>query len=160
MNLSYFNKQYGKLDQSIDYLEQAAATVEPTVMTRNGLATVHLNLGLLYSERGNRAQAERNLVRSVELWPRAVGSYHLGIFYFSQARFEDARRMLEQVSRQVPPGYAPIRASLGAVYERLGDPERARIEYSRYLELALPNAPDRANVQQRLSALGGAPLAN
>ena len=160
MNLSYFNKQYGRLDQAIDYLEQAAAAIEPSTSTRNGLATVHLNLGLLYSERGNRAQAEKNLVRSVELWQRAVGSYHLGMFYFSQARFEDARSMLEQVSRQVPPGYAPIRASLGALYERLGEPDRARAEYSRYLELALPNAPDRANVQQRLSALSGGPRAN
>lgn len=160
MNLSYFNKQYGRLDQSIDYLEQAAAAVEPSTRTRNGLATVHLNLGLLYSERGNKSQAEKNLVRSVELWPRAVGSYHLGMFYFSEARFEDARRMLEQVSRQVPPAYAPIRALLGAVYERLGEPDRARAEYSRYLQLALPNAPDRANVLQRLSALGGDPRRN
>ncbi|MFY9609794.1 MAG: tetratricopeptide repeat protein [Blastocatellia bacterium] len=160
MNLSYFHKHYGKLDQAIDYLEQAVAAIEPSPMTRNGLATVHLNLGLLYSERKNSAQAEEHLVRSVELWSRAVGAYHLGMLYFNQARFEEARRMLEQVAGQVPPRYAPIRATLGAVYERLGDTDRARAEYSRYLELALPNAPDRANVQERLSALTGASRPN
>ncbi|HSF23447.1 MAG TPA: tetratricopeptide repeat protein [Blastocatellia bacterium] len=153
MNLSYFHKHYGKLDQAIDYLEQAVAAIEPSPMTRNSLATVHLNLGLLYSERKNPVLAEKNLVRSVELWSRAVGAYHLGMLYFNQSRFEEASRMLEQVAVQVPPRYAPIRATLGAVYERLGETDRARAEYARYLEIALPNAPDRAIVQQRLSAL-------
>lgn len=160
MNLSFFNKQYGKLDQAISYLEQAATAIESSPLTRTGLATVHLNLGLLYSERKNPQEAEGNLVRSVELWSRPAGAYHLGMLYFNQARFEEARRMLEQVAGQVPPGYAPIRASLGAVYERLGDTDRARAEYTRYLELALPNAPDRGNVQQRLSALTGGSRAN
>jgi tetratricopeptide (TPR) repeat protein len=114
-----------------------------------------VNLGLLYSERKNLAQAEKNLVRSVELWPRAVGTFNLGKFYLAQERYEAARDSFEQAAGQAPPRYAPIRASLGAVYEHLGDTSRACEEYSRYLELALPNAPDRVGVQQRFSALCG-----
>ncbi|MEK6300662.1 MAG: tetratricopeptide repeat protein [Acidobacteriota bacterium] len=155
MNLSYFSKHNGKLDQAIDYLEQARAAIELSPATRNGLATVHVNLGLLYSERKDMARAEKNLLRSVELWPRAVGTYNLGMFYIARGRYEAARDALEQAAGQAPPRYAPIRASLGAVYEHLGDISRACAEYSRYLELALPNAPDRTNVQQRLSVLCG-----
>src|SRR6185295_11285650 len=73
LNLSYFSKQNGRLDQAVDYLEQAKTTIQPSPLTRTGLATIHLNLGLLYAERKDLVRAEKNLVRSVELWPRPVG---------------------------------------------------------------------------------------
>jgi len=155
-NLSYFNKQYGKLDQAVDYLEQAISVVEVSPMTRNNLATVHLNLGLLYSDRKDTVRAEENMRRSVELWSRGVGWHSLGMFYLNQQRYEEAKDAFEQAARQVPPRYAAIHASLGTVYERLGDTARARAEYSRYLALALPNAAERGDVQKRLSALSGA----
>ena len=155
-NLSYFNKQYGKLDQAVDYLEQAISVVEVSPMTRNNLATVHLNLGLLYSDRKDAVRAEENMRRSVELWSRGVGWHNLGMFYLNQQRYEEAKDAFEQAAGQVPPRYAAIHASLGTVYERLGDTARARAEYSRYLALALPNATERGEVQKRLSALSGA----
>lgn len=60
--------------------------------------------------------------------------------------------MYELTQSQTSPKYAPLLLKLGRRYDRLGQVERARVEYNKYLDLA-PNANDRGEVFRRLMQL-------
>lgn len=151
--LSYFSKQLGRTDEAIAYLEQAIAKVAVTPVTRNPLATVYLNAGLLYGQKKEAERAEAHIKQSLELRDRAVGNYHVGYYYFSQERYEEALPYYEKAVQQLPPNYAPIHLSIAVVYEKLGQTDRALTEYRRYLQLAPPTVPDRSKVQMALRQL-------
>jgi protein O-mannosyl-transferase len=153
LNLSYFTRASGKLDKSIEYLETARAEIVEGPMTRHNLATVHLNLGLLYAQRKDFGRAEESLLKSIEFLPRPVAWHYTGLFYFEHKRFEDARVMFDKIASSTPHWFAPIHIRLGQTYEGLNQPDRARAEYEKYLELAPVEFPDRKNVQNRLRYL-------
>lgn len=158
LNMSYFSTQQGNLDNAIEYLEQAISEITPSPRTNSNLATIHLNLGLLYAQRKDIQRAEQNTRKSIELWPRAVGWYYTGTMYFQLERYEESLAMYEEVTHHVPRTFAPIQLSLGAVYERLNRKDEARAAYSRYLDLAPQEAPEREGVLKRIGELrGGAP---
>ena len=150
MNLSYFSTQQGNLDKAIEYLEQAKSAITPNPITRCNLATIYLNLGLLYAQRKDFQRAEENTRESIELWPRAVGWYYAGLMYFQFERYDQTLEMYREVIRHVPPNYAPIHLSIGAVYERLNRMDEALAEYNKYLDLAPPDAADRPLVEQKI----------
>ena len=150
--LSYFARASGKLDKSIEYLERGTSTATETPITRFKLATMYLNLGLLQSQAKNNADAERSMLRSLEIWPRATGLFYVGQFYFDQGRYEEALTMFEGALSTVPRRFAPIHLRLGWTYDKLGQTANARTEYLKYLELS-PNASDAAEVNRRLSQL-------
>jgi tetratricopeptide (TPR) repeat protein len=150
--LSYISNATGRPDQAIDYLEQGAASVREGPVTSHRLATLELNLGLLYERRKNFDRAEQTLLKSIETWPRAVGWYPTGQFYLVVGRFEDARRMFEQSRGDLPGRFAPIHLKLGRSYDGLGQVPEPKAEYEKYLELA-PAAKDRAEVSRRLAEL-------
>lgn len=150
--LSYISNATGRLDQAIDYLEQGAASVREGPVTSHRLATLELNLGLLYERRKNFDRAEQTLLKSIEIWPRSVGWYTTGQFYLDVGRFEDARKMFEQSRGDLPGRFAPIHLKLGRSYDGLGQVAEAKAEYEKYLELA-PAAKDRAEVMHRLAEL-------
>ncbi|HTF37038.1 MAG TPA: tetratricopeptide repeat protein, partial [Blastocatellia bacterium] len=158
LTLSYFARMSGKLDKACGYLEDGISAVSEGTMTRHDLATIHLNLGLLYGQRKMFERGEQQLLRSIAISPRAVAWYHTGQFYFDQGRFEDARAMFEQTLEHVPRWFAPIHLRLGLTYEALTDTSRAELEFEKYLELAPPDAPDRDGVRKHLMEMrGGAP---
>ena len=152
-SLSFFSKQFGKLDESIAYLEQARDRVPLTPLTRRELATLYLNLGLQYGEKKDRGRAEEHLVKSLDLWDRPAGQYYTGIYYFGQERYEEALPYYEKALAQLPPAFAPIRLSIAVVYEKTGQKEKAIAFYNHYLRLAPAAAPDRPQVVQAIQAL-------
>ena len=159
MNLSYFANQSGKVDKACEYLETAIATIpEEDANYRNDLATIYLNLGMLYGQRKMFDRAEQSLLRSIEVSPRAVAWYYTGQFYLEQGRLDDALAMYQRTLKEVPAWFAPVHLKLGIVYENLGDSSRAQSEYSEYLLLA-PGAPDRDEVRNHLNGMkqGAAP---
>jgi tetratricopeptide (TPR) repeat protein len=153
LNLSYFSHRQGNLDKAIEYLEQAKSEISQNPITRSNLATIHLNVGLLYAQRKDYRRAEENIRKSIEMWSRAVGWFYAGQMYFQSDRYQEALDMYREASRHVPPKYAPIHLAVAAVYEKLGDRRRAQAEYARYLELAIPDSPDVKQVEQRLRQL-------
>ncbi|HLF84991.1 MAG TPA: tetratricopeptide repeat protein, partial [Blastocatellia bacterium] len=158
LTLSYYARMSGKLDKACEYLENGISAVPEVTMTRHDLATMYLNLGLLYGQRKMFELGEQKLLRSIEISPRAVAWYHTGQFYFDQGRFEDAREMYEQTLGHVPRWFAPIHLGLGLTYEALEDTSRAEAEFEKYLELAPAEAPDRESVRKHITSLrGGAP---
>ncbi|MBI3652673.1 MAG: tetratricopeptide repeat protein [Acidobacteria bacterium] len=154
-NLSYFAKQKGKLDEAIAFLEQARATVPLTPITHTHIATILLNLGLLYAQRGELERAETTLQESNALWSRTIGYYYTGQFYYNQGRFAEALPYYETVLRRVPENYAPIRLTLANVYDKLNQTGPALAAYHQFLELAPANAPERDQVNRRLQQLQG-----
>lgn len=155
LNLSYFARTSGKLDKACEYLEQGISAVPEGIVTRYDLATMYLNLGLLYGQRKMFERGEENLLRSIEIVPRPVAWYYTAGFYAEQGRFEDARAMYEKTIAQVPRWFAPVHMRLGLTYEALRDTQRAELEYERFLELASPDAPEREGIGKRLAELRG-----
>jgi tetratricopeptide (TPR) repeat protein len=150
--LSYFARINGKLDKSIEYLERSIAAVRETPITRFKLATIHLNLGLFKVQTKEYEEAERHMLRSLEIWPRATGWLNIGQFYFDQGRYEQALAMFEQARSTIPERYSTIHLKLGQTYDKLGRAASARVEYERFVELA-PDAAESASVKTRLSKL-------
>ncbi len=153
LSLSYRADRLGQVDQAIKYLQDAITMVPEGPLTKFKLGTVYLNLGRLYEEQKKYDVAEQYMLRSIEMWPRPVGWYYTGLNYYLQGRYERALALYEQVVQNVPPNYAPIHLSIGAVYESLNRLDDARSEYYRYLDLAPPDAPDRQLVQQKIDKL-------
>jgi tetratricopeptide (TPR) repeat protein len=154
MNLSYFTKQSGRLDKACEYLENAISTIPENAMTRQDLATIYLNLGMLYPQRKMIDAAEQSLLRSSEISPRPVAWYYTGQFYFDQGRFDDALTLYQKTFAEVPGWFAPIHLKLGLTYEGLKDLPRAEAEFNKYLALA-PDAPDQENVRKHILAMKG-----
>jgi tetratricopeptide (TPR) repeat protein len=158
MNLSYFSKQSGRLDKACEYLENAITAIPENSMTRHTLATVYLNLGLLYPQRKMFDRAEQSLLRSIEISPRAAAWYYTGQFYFDHGRFDEALAMFQKTLAEVPGWFAPVHLKLGLTYEGLKDLSRAEAEFNKYLALA-PDAPDQDGVKKHIVAMkaGAAP---
>lgn len=152
VNLSYFASASGKLDQAIEYLQQAKSSLPEGPERRFFLGRLHHDLGLLYEARKNFDLAEENLRTALEVLPTLPHRFDLGEFYFDRGRYEEALEMFEETSRRVPAWFAPIHLRLARTYDRLGQRERARPEYKKYLELS-PAAKDRDEVWKRLSQL-------
>jgi tetratricopeptide (TPR) repeat protein len=153
MNLSFYSRIAGKLDKAIEFIEQAVSTVSENPMTRYDLATAYLNLGLLYGQQKDPLQAEAGLFKSITLYPRPVGWYYMGQFYFEQNRPEEALVMFERTAADVPHWFSPIHIKLGMVYEKLGRLEEAKAAYSRFLEVAPVASPDIKDVRAHLLQL-------
>jgi len=153
LNLSYYASRTGRLDRAIEYLEEGVSKIPETPMTRFRLATMYLNLGLLYAQQKNFARGEENLLKSIEIWPRAVGWYYAGQFYFDQGRYDDALTMYNQTASRVTNRFAAIHLRLAWTYDKLGQPEQARASYERFLEMAPAIDENRPNVVRRISQL-------
>jgi len=153
LNLSYFARLSGKLDKSCEILEDGISAVPDGTMTHHDLATMYINLGLLYQQRKMFDLAEETLLRSAQISPRPVAWYYIGQFYFDQGRFEEARTHYEQTLATVPRWFAPIHLKLGLTYEALKDMVRAQTEYEKYLELSPSDAPDRDATSKHIEDL-------
>jgi tetratricopeptide (TPR) repeat protein len=152
INLSQFAYNAGKLDAAIEYLEQARSAVGERLQKRGYLSRINHDLGLLYDEQKKPDLAESCLKQAVELLPYPQNWLALGNFYFDKTRYEEALVMYELTQSGTSAKYAPLHLKLGRTYDRLGQIERARAEYNKYLDLA-PDAKDRSDVFRRLSQL-------
>jgi len=157
LSLGYFARQSGKLDKACEILEEGVSTLPVNMMTREDLATMYLNLGLVYQQRKMFDLAEEKLLRSAEISPRAVAWYYTGQFYYDQRRYDEARAKFEQTLAVVPRWFAPIHLRLGMTYEALKDMSLAQSELEKYLDLAPADAPDREGASKHLQALRGVP---
>jgi len=155
--LSYVDSSTGRLDKAITDLEQGvqeadAAGLGSDQVNTYKLATMLLNLGFLYERKKEPVLAERNLLRSLEIWPRPVGWYNVAQFYVDQGNYGAARDLFEKVLANVPKRSAAIHLKLGVVYEKLGDTSRARSEYQLYVDLS-PDGTERREIARRLATL-------
>ena len=150
--LSQFAYNDGKLDSAIEYLENARSALTDGPQHRGYLARICGDLGTLYAERKDFELAESFLRRAVEVMPYPLNWFALGNYYFDRGRYAEALEMYELTEAATSKKYAPLRLKLARTYDRLGQTQRARDEYNKYLDLA-PNAKDRSEIFRRLSQL-------
>jgi tetratricopeptide (TPR) repeat protein len=144
--------QQGKIDRAIQYMEDGVKAVPPGLLRTNKLATMYLNLGLLYERQKNFDRAEKAMQKSIELWRRPAASYYLGQVYSDEGHYQQALGAYEDALSQLPRRFGPIHLKLAHVYEELGDKEVARSEYQQFIELTHdPEA--RSDAARRLSQL-------
>jgi len=157
LTLSYFARLSGKLDTACEILEEGISTIPEGLLTRPDLATMYVNLGLLYEQRKMFDIAEEKLLRSEQVSQRPVAWYYIGQFYFDRGRYDEARTKFEQTLAGVPHWFAPIHLRLALTYEALKDIPRAEEEFEKYLELAPQDAPERERTTKHLQDLKGVP---
>jgi len=153
VNLAYFARSSGNLDDAIDYLKQAISTIndDPEKLAYRGI--LHHDLGLVYEESKDFDSAEQNLRKAIEYRPSVPNIYDLGGFYFDRGQYERAPELYEDTFRRINPRFfGVIYLKLARTYDKLGQPEKARPAYEKYLELH-PNAKERTEVLRRLSQL-------
>lgn len=97
----------------------------------------------------SRAQAQEDsaTARARDLFTRGVAAYEAG-------RLDEAADLLARADTLVPS--AALAYNLGRVNERMGRVQDAVRFYRRYLRDAAPDATERASVEARIAALGGA----
>ncbi|MDJ0869998.1 MAG: tetratricopeptide repeat protein [Myxococcota bacterium] len=120
--------QLGQIDQSLARIEQAAAEEpdNPKLVRLHGIA-------LLFSGKGSLAEAK--LRRAIDLDPNDIASYQaLARYLISSRRFSES---IETYKRAVDsrPDFAPLRFTLGTLYEVSGDRELAIEQYEEAVRL-------------------------
>jgi tetratricopeptide (TPR) repeat protein len=149
VNLGYFARASGRLDEALDYVNRAKRAVTDEPEKKAYEASLNHDAGLLYEQKKDFDLAEENLRRAVELGSSAPNFYDLAGFYFDRGRYDEAREMYEEASHHAS-RFGLIHLKLGRTYDRLGQFENARPEYQMYLELT-PYAKDRGEVVRRLA---------
>jgi tetratricopeptide (TPR) repeat protein len=87
-------------------------------------------LGAAYQAGGDNARAVENYERSNAIRPDAKAYANIGIIHYSQGRFREAARALEDSVRLDPNSAQQLRY-LGDTYRQLGDPAKSREAYLR-----------------------------
>jgi tetratricopeptide (TPR) repeat protein len=152
LDLGFFAHSENRPDRTIDFLDRAGTAIPDGPLQRRYQARVYHDLGLLYRERKDYDKAESNLRLAADSLPGPNTWCDLGDFYLERGRDEEARDLFERALPEVSLKYPAIHLKLARACDRLGQRDRARSEYERYIELA-PNAPDAIDVIKRLSSI-------
>ena len=100
-----------------------------------GHAATHINLGTLYYNRQDYAQAERHYRKAVEVDPRyALAYFDLGNVLDETGRVDEAVRAYRS-ALSLAPTYADAHYNLALAYEKLRQPRRALDHWRAYVRL-------------------------
>jgi len=117
----------------------------------------HINLGTLYYNRQEYAQAERHYRSAIEIDPRyALAYFDLGNVLDETGRVQEAIQTYK-TALQLAPTYADAHYNLALAYEKLREPRRAVRHWRAYIKLdtASPWAVHARNqIQRTLQADG------
>jgi tetratricopeptide (TPR) repeat protein len=116
-----------------------AATLNPAD------ASAHYNLGLLYQQRGDRAEAARSFQRAVEIDPREIDAqYQLGRLAREENRLPEALRHFEVVIALDPThSQREVWREVGRVYYAAGQYEDALAMFGQFLSARPSDAEGR-----------------
>lgn len=116
--------------------EAARETLQGLTRQHPDLAGPFANLGLLYQQGGDTAQAAAAFDRALALQPQSSDIYNsAGVFYRSVGRFADAEAAYLQAMEHDPALAAPV-LNLAILYDLyLHRPRQALVYYRQYLEL-------------------------
>ena len=91
--------------------------------------------------------------RSVALKSEAYNQDTLALVYYKLKRYNEALEHYNQALTLAPAQLASLEGR-GDVFLALGEPQKARLDYQAYLDLA-PEGPERAEVEAKFKALTG-----
>ena len=128
-NLGVVYKELGIHDQAITELNKAVA-LNPRY------PRAYHNLGVIYQIKGDWKQATKNYEMALSLDRNHLSSYNnLGLVYRSQKRPHEAREVLEK-ALAIDPYFPQTHYNLALVLEELGEVERARFHYQKFVDSA------------------------
>ena len=111
-----------------------------------------VNMGTIYYQLRNLADAERCYRRSLEIDPEyPLAHFNLGNIYDEQGKAEDARAHY-MIALRLRPDYADAHYNLALLYERTGEPMRAVKHWRSYLKIDA-SSPWAGIARQQLESL-------
>jgi tetratricopeptide (TPR) repeat protein len=116
----------GELDEAALEFKRVLEYAPGNVSTMNNLANVYL-----YS--GRYLEAVPLYHRALELQPDEIAATNLGTAYYYLDQMEESLAAYLK-AEELEPGYPTVQNNIGDVYAKLGDPESARVWYSRAIE--------------------------
>lgn len=128
-NLGVVYKELGMYDQALAQLKKAIA-LNPRY------SRAYHNLGVVYQILGDWKQATKHYETTLSLERNHLSTYNnLGLVYRSQKRLHEAREVLEK-ALAINPYFAQTHYNFALVLEELGEGERARFHYQKFVESA------------------------
>lgn len=124
-------------------LPDARASFEKAIQLQPSFADAHNNLGVTFLQQGELAAAERelNLARKDTVYSQMPALwFNLGLVALAKGSATDAVGHLgEAIARNKE--YAPAYLNRAKAYEKMGQPDQAKADLRRYLELR-PDEPE------------------
>ncbi len=122
----------------------AAEDILNLILKDNPASTEALSaLGMLFSSRGQSAQAASVYQRLLELAPDdVVAMNNLAWILCGQGQYDSALE-LAQKGLKIAPNYVDLLDTRGLIYSQMGNMQDAIGDFNRCIELYLPNTPSR-----------------
>ena len=128
-NLGVVYKELGMYDQAVTELKKAV-TLNPRY------PRAFHNLGVIYQIKGDWKQSTKHYETALSMDRNHLSSYNnLGLVYRSQKRVHEAREVLEK-ALAINPYFPQTHYNLALVLEEMGEAERARFHYQKFVETA------------------------
>lgn len=146
-NLGVVYKELGMYEQALGEFKKALA-LNPRY------AMAYHNLGVVHQIKGEWKVATKSYDMVLSLDANHLGSYNnLGLVYRSQKRPHEAREILEK-ALAINPAFAQTHYNLALVLEDIGELERARFHFQKFIDLSGENqSPLVERVRAHLQAL-------
>ncbi|MBS1969144.1 MAG: tetratricopeptide repeat protein [Bdellovibrionales bacterium] len=118
------------------------------------LADSYLLAGEIYAAKKQFAECAAEYSQSMKLRSQGADTYVKAAQCYRLSGSVDIAQDLLSMASSRESGYADIYKEQGAIYEVRGDIRAAVQSYNKYLALS-PNAPDRAEIENRINRIGG-----
>lgn len=156
MNANFPRSNYyaGRAAFALGRFDEALRFAREEKSLNPNLSDTYLLTGEIYSAQGAFSECASEYAQAIKLRPASAEIYVKSAeCYRKSGSLEIAETMLT-LAKERESGYAGLYRELGALFEKKGDAAAARQSYRNYLELA-PNAPDKNDIEVRISRLGG-----
>jgi tetratricopeptide (TPR) repeat protein len=117
------------------------------------LADAYILAAEVYAARRQFGECAAEYSQAMKLRPQGADIYVKAAQCYRQSGSLDVAEDMLALASSRESGYADIYKEQGAVYELRGDVRSAAQAYNKYLGLS-PNAPDRAEIESKLSRMG------
>lgn len=138
-NLPGAHSLYGQVLRSVARLDEATEQFRLELKVNSFDYVANTEIAMLLKQEGKLADALAHLARALQARPGDPGVRHQqALIYTTQGKFEDARKELESLTKEVPE-FAEAHAALATVYYRLkrpADGDRARAAARKAMEAA------------------------
>ena len=140
---------YMKLDQP----DKALVALQTAVKLNDKSADADRNLARLLIHNGDFIGAEELVKKSLMVEPSDPGGLTLFVITeFENREYAAAVQTAQKVHQLAHEGFASCHYVAGEAYERLGQPQNARVQYQLYLQ-EMPNGPEAGDIRAALARI-------
>ncbi|MGE5084746.1 MAG: tetratricopeptide repeat protein [Bacillota bacterium] len=143
----------GKASFASGDLDGAATAAKEEKKLNPNMADSYILAAEIYSARKQFTECAGEYSQAMKLRPQGADIYVKAAQCYRQSASLDVAEDMLTLAAARESGYAEIYREQGAIYEMKGDIRSAAQAYNKYLGLS-PNAPDRAEIENKLSRLG------